>query len=83
MTLALAGLRVDASARSEITTGENVELEFGMKVSGVAETVEVQAETPLVDSKRRGTATTMTSDELLEVPNARDPWGVLQGGARA
>ena len=49
-----------------------------MKVSGVAETVEVQAETPLVDSKRRGTATTMTSDELSKIPNARDPWGVLR-----
>jgi hypothetical protein len=77
VTLALAGF-ASAARKIKVTTGENVELEFGMKVSGVAETVEVQAETPLVDSKRRGTATTMTSEELAMVPNARDPWGVLR-----
>ena len=77
VTLSLAGF-ASTARKIKITTGENVELEFGMKVSGVAETIEVQAETPLVDSKRRGTATTMTSDELSKVPNARDPWGVLR-----
>ena len=77
ITLSLAGF-ASTVRKIKITTGENVQLDFGMKVSGVAETVEVQAETPLVDSKRRGTATTMTSDELSMVPNARDPWGVLR-----
>jgi carboxypeptidase family protein/TonB-dependent receptor-like protein len=77
VTLTLAGF-ASAARKIRVTTGENVEIEFGMKVSGVAETIEVQAETPLVDSKRRGTATTMTSDELSKVPNARDPWGVLR-----
>ena len=77
VTLSLAGF-ASTARKIRVTTGENVELEFGMKVSGVAETVEVQAETPLVDSKRRGTATTMTTDELEKVPNARDPWGVLK-----
>ena len=77
VTLTLAGF-ASAARKIKVTTGENVELEFGMKVSGVAETIEVQAETPLVDSKRRGTATTMTSDELSKVPNARDPWGVMR-----
>jgi hypothetical protein len=77
ITLSLAGF-ASTIRKIKITTGENVELEFGMKVSGVAETIEVQAETPLVDSKRRGTATTMTTEELSKVPNARDPWGVLR-----
>ena len=77
VTLSLAGF-ASSTRKIKVTTGENVELEFGLKVSGVAETVEVQGETPLVDSKRRGTSTTMTSDELSKVPNARDPWGVLR-----
>jgi carboxypeptidase family protein/TonB-dependent receptor-like protein len=77
VTLSLAGF-ASSTRKIKVTTGENVELEFGLKVSGVAETVEVQGETPIVDSKRRGTATTMTSDELSKVPNARDPWGVLR-----
>ena len=76
VTLALAGF-AGLTRQVRITSGENVEVDFAMKVSGVAETVEVQAETPLVDSKKRGTATTMTNEELNLVPNARDPWGVL------
>ena len=61
-----------------VTTGENVNVAFSLKVASVAETVTVTAETPLVDVKKRGTATTMTTEELSMVPNARDPWGVLK-----
>jgi hypothetical protein len=61
-----------------VTTGENVNVAFSLKVASVEETVTVTAETPLVDVKKRGTATTMTTEELTNVPNARDPWGVLK-----
>jgi hypothetical protein len=61
-----------------VTTGENVELTLAMKVSSLQETVEVTGETPIVDTKRRGTSTTMTTEELENVPSARDPWGVLR-----
>jgi hypothetical protein len=62
----------------QVVTGENVNVTFGLKVATVEETVTVTAETPLVDVKKRGTATTMTTEELTQVPNARDPWGVLK-----
>lgn len=65
----------------QVTTGENIDLAVKLKVSSVEETVEVTGETPLVDTKKRGTATTMTTAELQEVPNARDPWGVLRNVA--
>jgi hypothetical protein len=61
-----------------INSGQSVNLTFGLKVASVAETVTVTAETPLVDTKKRGTSTTMTSEELSKVPTARDPWGVLR-----
>jgi hypothetical protein len=62
----------------DVVTGENVNIMFPLKVAGVAETITVTAETPLVDVKKRGTATTLTAEELGQVPNARDPWGVLR-----
>ena len=77
VTLALSGF-AKTVRRIRVTTGENVDVAFTMKVSGVEETIEVTGETPLVDTKKRGTATTMTSAELSEVPNARDPWAVLR-----
>jgi hypothetical protein len=61
-----------------VTTGENINLTFSAKVAQQEETITVTAETPLVDTKKRGTGTTLTTEELSQVPNARDPWGVLR-----
>ena len=61
-----------------VTTGQSVNLQFALKVAGMAETVEVKAETPVVDTKRVGTATTLTKEELGQVPQSRDPWAVLK-----
>jgi hypothetical protein len=77
LTVALAGFgTVVRSVR--VTTAENLNLPFALKVAGVQETIEVTGEVPLVDVKKRGTSTTMLSDELQKMPNARDPWAVLK-----
>jgi hypothetical protein len=77
VTLSLAGF-ANTVREVVVTTGENVNLDLTLGVAGVQETVEVKGETPLVDIKKRGTATTMIADELQKTPNARDPWGVLK-----
>lgn len=61
-----------------VTTGVNVELKLGLKVAGKQESVTVTAETPVVDTKRVGTATTLSEEELTKVPQGRDPWAVLK-----
>jgi hypothetical protein len=77
LTLSLSGFATTIR-KIRVTVGENVELAFALQVSSVTETVEVTGETPLVDTKKRGTSTTMTTEELQNVPNARDPWAVLK-----
>ncbi len=77
ITISLAGF-TPVSREVTVTTGENVNVAFSLKVRTVEETLTVTAETPLVDIKKRGTATTMTTEELSNIPNARDPWGVLK-----
>jgi hypothetical protein len=77
LTLSLAGF-ADTVRDVVVTTGENVDLNLVMRVAGVQEAVEVRGETPLVNMQKRGTSTTMTTAELQDVPNARDPWGVLK-----
>lgn len=77
LTLSLSGF-AKTIRKLRVTTGENVEFAFTLKVSAVEETVTVTGETPLVDTKKRGTATTMTTEELNNVPSARDPWGVMK-----
>ena len=40
-----------------LRTGENLNLSFALQLAGVAETVTITAETPVVDTKKVGTAT--------------------------
>ncbi len=77
VTVALSGF-AKVVRDVNVVTGENVNLTFPMKVAQVEETVTVTAETPLVDTKKQGTTTTLTTEELNSVPNARDPWAILR-----
>jgi len=61
-----------------VATGVNVTISFGLKVATVEESVTVTAETPAVDIKRQGTASTFSREELADIPNGRDPWVVLR-----
>jgi hypothetical protein len=61
-----------------VNTGSNVNLAFGMKVAAMEETITVDAETPVIDTKRTGTSTNFTQDELSKIPNSRDPWALLR-----
>ena len=77
MTVALSGF--STTQRTVIVNaGVNVEVPFIAKVASVAETVTVDAETPVIDSKRMGTGTTLNSDELSKLPNSRDPWAFMR-----
>jgi len=61
-----------------VATGTNVDIAVGMKVASVEETITVTAETPVIDTKRTGTATVFNQDELSKIPNSRDPWALLR-----
>ncbi|HZY09444.1 MAG TPA: TonB-dependent receptor, partial [Ilumatobacteraceae bacterium] len=61
-----------------VTTGVNATLTFPMQVKSVEETVTVTAETPVVDVKKIGTATTLTAAELQSTPQSKDPWAMLK-----
>ena len=61
-----------------VRTGENPTIDFALKLAGVQESVEVTAETPVVDPKRVGTSTIITKDELASIPTSRDPWALMR-----
>jgi hypothetical protein len=61
-----------------VNTGVNVNLPFTLKVSALQESVTVTAETPVVDIKKVGTATTLTKEELQSTPQSKDPWAMLK-----
>jgi len=77
LTVTMAGFAT-VNREVVVTTGQNVNLSFAMKVAGTSEVITVSAETPVVDTKRVGTATTLSKEELSQVPQSRDPWAVLK-----
>jgi len=58
--------------------GVNISIAFNMKVKSLEESVTVTAETPVVDVKKMGTATTLTKEELQSTPQSKDPWALLK-----
>src|SRR5215475_15990026 len=61
-----------------VTTGVNANISFPMSVRAMEETVTVTAETPVVDTKKVGTLTTLTQEELQSTPQSKDPWAMLK-----
>jgi hypothetical protein len=61
-----------------VVTGQNAELAFSLKVATVEETVTVTGDAPVVDTKRTGTSTTISKDELVDIPTSRDPWALMR-----
>lgn len=62
----------------DIRIGTNFDLEISLLTATVEEEVTIVAESPLVDTKKVGTAVNVTLTQLQEVPSARDPWVILQ-----
>ncbi len=61
-----------------VTAGGAVPLRVTMSVGGVTEQVQVAAEVPVLEPKRQTISTSITNQELQNIPTARDPWVVLQ-----
>jgi hypothetical protein len=61
-----------------VNTGVNVQIPFTLAVGGLAETVLVTGASPVVDVKKGGTSTTLTTAELEGTPQSKDPWAALK-----
>ncbi len=75
---ALQGFNTYSNQNVQVALGASTALPIRLGVAGTAETVNVTAATPLVDISRTTTTTNITSDELRNIPTARDPWVVMQ-----
>jgi hypothetical protein len=78
VTARLSGFSDYVNRNVPVVAGGNIPLRASLGIAGVAQQVEVTAETPIIDAKRVATSTNVTYEELQQVPSARDPWVVLQ-----
>ena len=76
VTVALTGFG-PVTRRITVVTGSSSEVNVSLAVGTMSDTVEVTGEAPLVDIKKRGTSTTLSTSDLKDTPNSRDPWGIM------
>jgi hypothetical protein len=77
VTVELAGFQ-KISRDVIVNTGVNVDIPVTLNVGTVSESVMVTAASPVVDVKKTGTATTLTTAELEGTPQSKDPWAALK-----
>jgi len=78
VSVALTGFSTVNRENIIVNTGANIDIPVSVKVAQVEETFTVTAESPIIDTKKTGTATNFTQEELLKLPNSRDPWALLR-----
>lgn len=73
ITISHSGFTSEIQKNVMVTIGETSVLDFHLKVSSVAESVEVTTEPPVVDVERTGQANTITTQLIQDLPiNRRD-----------
>lgn len=74
----LGGFNQYTNRNVPVVAGGGMPLKVVLEVGVITQTVEVTAESPVIDPKQTATRTNVTNDELQQIPSARDPWVVLQ-----
>ncbi len=74
----LSGFNPYTNNEVVVAAGSATPVVARLAVAGTAETVNVTAATPVIDTKKTGTSTTISLDELQNIPSGRDPWVVMQ-----
>lgn len=74
----LTGFRTVVVERVTVAVGGSTTTNATLEVSALQETVTVSSEAPLVDTRKTGTKSNFTNEQLQNVPSARDPWVMLE-----
>lgn len=78
VTVAAPGFATAAREAVGVSIGRVTALELSLGVSGVAEALEVRAESQLIDPGKVATGQTFAREQLTEIPTARDVWSLVQ-----
>jgi hypothetical protein len=74
----LAGFKKIVRSDVVIQAGFNAQIDAKLELSTVQETVTVTGESPVVDTKSTTLSTSFNKETLEKIPNARDPWVIIE-----
>jgi len=78
LTSTLEGFTTNVRQHLVIGVGQTLELPVTLAIGALTETVDVTAPSPMIDARQTGTATSVTFDELTNIPTSRDPFSLLR-----
>src|SRR3954464_5114999 len=78
LTSTLQGFATNIRERVIVDVGQVVDLPVTLTIGALTETVTVTAASPMVDARQTGTVTSITIDELTNIPTSRDPFSLLR-----
>ena len=74
----IAGFKKFVRSDVIIQAGFNAEINARLEISTVQETVTVTGASPVVDTQSTTLSASFTKDALEKIPNARDPWVIIE-----
>jgi hypothetical protein len=74
----LQGFKTHTREKLEVSFGKVIDINVTLEQATLEEQVTVVGQTPLVDSKKTTTGTNITSAQMMSLPNARNPWVLMQ-----
>ena len=78
LTFDLTGFKKHVRSDIIIQAGFNAEVNARLEISTVQETVTVTGASPVIDTQSTTLSASFTKDTLEKIPNARDPWVIIQ-----
>lgn len=72
VTAALQGFTTAKSDQVELTLGQVLKIDLAMQLSGVSESVQVTAESPMIDVKQSAAGQTLGAEFIDRIPKGRD-----------
>ena len=78
LTFDIAGFKKFVRADIIISAGFQAEINAKLEISTVQETVTVTGASPVVDTASTSLSSSFTKEALDKIPNARDPWVIVE-----
>lgn len=78
VTASLSGFTPKKAENLIIRVGQTINVDLDLAVGGLAETVQVTSEAPLLDLKSNATSTVVTKDLIMALPKGRDFTSVVK-----
>ena len=78
LTMELPGFKTVVREALVVSFGRNVELEIAMDQAAIEEQVTVVGQTPIIDTRRTQVGVNITQEQIMQLPNARNPFVLLQ-----